>query len=270
MNFLPTLLAATTIISSISPIRQDNIPSHVQSGNQNRNYIASGIITDNNCNLESVLNDFCINFKDIFNNCNTPSFPEIEVPVHSLPAPELPTSPLPDLDTPSTPEEVPIPDSPSDTTPDMTPDTVPGENNSSKPEQTPETDTDENITVSSYVKKIVALVNRERAKVNLPALTMSSQLNSAAQIRAVETTKSFSHTRPNGKSFASVLTENNISYRSAGENIAWGQKTPEEVVNAWMNSSGHRANILNENYTAIGVGYSLKGSTPYWAQLFTY
>ena len=120
------------------------------------------------------------------------------------------------------------------------------------------------------MEQVVSLVNIERAKVGLPTLTMSEDLNKAAQIRAKETVQSFSHTRPNGSSFSSVLKENGISYRGAGENIAWGQRTPEAVVKAWMNSEGHRANILNKNFTAIGVGYYLNGSTPYWAQLFTY
>lgn len=136
--------------------------------------------------------------------------------------------------------------------------------------EAPSTKPEEDETTKSYVEQVVDLVNAERAKVNLPALTMSEELNNAAQIRAVETTKSFSHTRPNGSSFSSVLSENNISYRGAGENIAWGQKTPEAVVNAWMNSAGHRANILNKKFTTIGVGYHLNNGKPYWTQLFTY
>lgn len=136
-----------------------------------------------------------------------------------------------------------------------------------KPETKPETP---EISVQSYAEQVVALVNEERAKVNLPALTMSAELNSAADIRAAETVQSFSHTRPDGSSFSSVLTENGISYRGAGENIAWGQKTPEEVVSAWMSSDGHRANILNKNFSTIGIGYHLNNSTPYWVQLFTY
>ena len=57
-----------------------------------------------------------------------------------------------------------------------------------------------------------------------------------------------------------------ISYRTAGENIAMGQRTPEEVVNAWMNSEGHRANILNASFTQIGMGYVAEGN--YWTQMF--
>ena len=91
----------------------------------------------------------------------------------------------------------------------------------------------------------------------------------AAQVRAAETVQSFSHTRPNGSSFSTALTEAGVSYTRSGENIAYGQSTPQQVVQAWMNSSGHRANILNESFTTIGVGYTVSGGTAYWAQLFT-
>jgi len=80
---------------------------------------------------------------------------------------------------------------------------------------------------------------------------------------------SFSHTRPNGSSFSTALKEQGASYSTAGENIAWGQKTPQEVVTGWMNSSGHRANILGANYTKIGCGfYQGSDGTCYWSQLF--
>ena len=88
-------------------------------------------------------------------------------------------------------------------------------------------------------------------------------------MRAKESAQSFSHTRPNGSSFSTALTEAGVSYRTAGENIAYGQSTPQQVMNAWMNSSGHRANILHANYTTIGVGYTVINGTAYWAQLFT-
>lgn len=152
---------------------------------------------------------------------------------------------------------------------------TPEERPEEKPEQKPDVSGDgssdkEESEALSFAEQVVELVNAERAKVNLPALTMTTKLNEAALVRAKETVQSFSHTRPNGSSFSTVLKENGISFQGAGENIAWGQRTPEQVVNAWMNSEGHRANILNQGYTSIGVGYYLNGATPYWAQLFTY
>ena len=84
----------------------------------------------------------------------------------------------------------------------------------------------------------------------------------------MEVAKVFSHTRPNGSSCFTVLGEYGVSYRSAGENIASGQTTPAEVVNAWMNSEGHRANILGESFTSLGVGVYKNGSSYTWVQLF--
>ena len=80
----------------------------------------------------------------------------------------------------------------------------------------------------------------------------------------------FSHTRPDGRSCFTALTDLGISYGGAGENIAYGQSSPEEVMTAWMNSSGHRANILNSSFTKLGVGVYKSGNTIYWVQLFTY
>lgn len=123
---------------------------------------------------------------------------------------------------------------------------------------------------SNYALRVVELVNAERAKYNLAPLTLDTSLANAADTRAKEIVQSFSHTRPNGESFSTVLKEHGVSYRGSGENIAWGQKTPEIVVNTWMNSEGHRANILNSRFTKIGVGYYVNNNTPYWVQLFTY
>lgn len=145
--------------------------------------------------------------------------------------------------------------------------------NQNKPDTSvPDIDVDSSLssTAQSYISQIVTLVNAERAKNGLSALTYDSTLQSAAQVRAQEIVSSFSHTRPDGTYYSSVLKEFGVSYRRSGENIAWGQKTPEEVVTAWMNSSGHRANILNAGYNKIGVGCNISASgTIYWSQLFT-
>ncbi len=127
-----------------------------------------------------------------------------------------------------------------------------------------------NSNMNSYASQVLKLVNQERAKQGLSALTTASSLSSAANVRAKETFSSFSHTRPNGTTFSTVLKEFNVSYRTAGENIAYGQKTPQEVVTGWMNSPGHRANILNGNYGKIGIGvYKASNGRIYWSQLFT-
>ena len=123
---------------------------------------------------------------------------------------------------------------------------------------------------SQYISEVVRLVNSERAKEGLAALQMDSSLNSAAQVRAKEIVTSFSHTRPNGSNCFTALSEAGIKYNGSGENIAYGQKTPAEVVNAWMNSAGHRANIMSTKFTKIGVGCHNSNGTYYWSQFFTY
>lgn len=127
------------------------------------------------------------------------------------------------------------------------------------------------ITNTSTVQQVVNLVNEERRKQGVNSLTLETQLTSAAQIRAKEIEVSFSHTRPNGSSYGTVLTESGISSMGSGENIAWGQRSATEVMNGWMNSAGHRANILNSKYKSIGVGYYVNSSgRGYWTQLFLY
>ncbi|MCP1146537.1 SafA/ExsA family spore coat assembly protein [Lysinibacillus endophyticus] len=116
--------------------------------------------------------------------------------------------------------------------------------------------------------EVVRLVNVERAKVGLPALKNDWELARVAEHKSQDmaTKKYFDHNSPTYGSPFTMLKNYGISYRSAGENIAQGQRSAAEVVNAWMNSSGHRANILNKNYTHIGVGYVSNGN--YWTQMF--
>jgi len=124
-------------------------------------------------------------------------------------------------------------------------------------------------TNQSYINEIVSLVNKERAAYGLqPVTANNTPLSKAAQKRAQEQATLFSHTRPSGNNWSSVLSEFGVSYRKAGENVAYGQQSAKEVMNAWMNSSGHRANILNEEFTEIGVGVYNKNGTYYWSQLF--
>ncbi len=120
---------------------------------------------------------------------------------------------------------------------------------------------------SDYVTEVVRLVNVERANRGLSALTIDSSLCDAAAVRAKEICSVFSHTRPDGTSWSTAMPSkyNNVA---RGENIAGNYASPSAVVNAWMNSSGHRANILSESYNYIGVGYAYSGGDIYWAQLF--
>mgnify|MGYP005769924777 CR=1 FL=1 len=196
-------------------------------------------------------------------------------------APDEQPDETPDEQPEETPDETPneqpeeAPDEQPDEQPDETPDNTPQLPDNSRPEETPDNGTEqqpEDDTGSmqgDFASQVVALVNAERAKHGLSALKVDAKVQQAALVRAKETAQSFSHTRPNGSSFSTALTEAGVSYRRAGENIAYGQSTPQQVMNAWMNSSGHRANILNENFTTIGVGYTVINGTAYWTQLFT-
>lgn len=117
--------------------------------------------------------------------------------------------------------------------------------------------------------QVLELVNAERAKAGAAALTLDSKATEAAQTRAQEIQRSFSHTRPNGSSFSTALTEAGVSYTASGENIAYGQNSAQAVMESWMNSSGHRANILNQNFTSIGIGHVQDSNgVDYWTQLF--
>lgn len=121
---------------------------------------------------------------------------------------------------------------------------------------------------SSAAQAVLAEVNAARAQNGLSALTLDASMNRAAAVRAAELAQSFSHTRPNGSRGLTALNEAGVSYRTAGENIASGQQTAQAVVSAWMNSSGHRANILSASFGRMGVGQATIGGRTYWVQLF--
>ncbi len=123
-------------------------------------------------------------------------------------------------------------------------------------------------TVLDYEKEVVRLVNKERVANGLPTLTQDWQLSRVARYKSqdMHDKKYFSHTSPTYGSPFQMMSDFGISYKSAGENIAKGQRTPQEVVNGWVSSSGHRANILNRSFTKIGVGYVSDGN--YWTQMF--
>ncbi|RCX23382.1 putative YkwD family protein [Fontibacillus phaseoli] len=105
--------------------------------------------------------------------------------------------------------------------------------------------------------EVVALLNKERKAAGLKPLTVHTNLSKMAKTKAIDMFKNkyFNHTSPTYGSPFDMMDSFNITYRYAGENIAMGQTTAKEVVEDWMNSPGHKANILNANYNLIGVGY---------------
>lgn len=123
----------------------------------------------------------------------------------------------------------------------------------------------------AFEREVIRLVNVERAKVGLKPLSENVKLSKVARIKSQDmiNKKYFSHYSPTYGSPFDMMKKFGIRFRAAGENIAMGQKTPKEVMNAWMNSAGHRRNILNPNFTQIGVGVAKdsKGRL-YWTQMF--
>lgn len=132
------------------------------------------------------------------------------------------------------------------------------------------TETTTNSTNGSYVNQVLELVNQERVSRGLSKLSLDTSVNRVAQTKAEDMANNnyFSHTSPTYGSPFDMLKQFGVSYRTAGENIAKGQRSPESVMDGWMNSEGHRANILNGNYTKLGVGYTVKNGTTYWVQMF--
>ena len=149
------------------------------------------------------------------------------------------------------------------------------DNETSKPENKPSTPDNEtskpdtNVsTQTQFENRVLELVNVERQKAGLSALQMDESVRNVARLKSedMRVNKYFDHTSPTYGSPFDMLKKFGISYKSAGENIAQGYSTPEAVVNGWMNSSGHRANILNASFTHMGVGYDANGH--YWTQMF--
>lgn len=122
--------------------------------------------------------------------------------------------------------------------------------------------------VRTFEQEVVRLVNEPRATYGLQPLAENWELSRVARYKSQDMADNryFSHTSPTYGSPFQMIKAFGLSFRTAGENIAYGQRTPQAVVNAWMNSGGHRANILNSAYTQIGVGYVADGN--YWTQMF--
>lgn len=125
---------------------------------------------------------------------------------------------------------------------------------------------DENLL--AYEAEVIRLTNQVRVENGLKPLTTNWELSRVARYKSQDMVDKhyFNHTSPTYGSPFQMMRAFGITYRSAGENIAYGYRTPQAVVDGWMNSPGHRANILNASYTQIGVGYVPQGN--YWTQMF--
>ena len=126
-------------------------------------------------------------------------------------------------------------------------------------------------SVLSYESEVIRLVNEVRRENGLKALTANWELSRVARYKSQDMLNKgyFSHTSPTYGTPFQMIKAFGLSFRTAGENIARGYPTPQAVVNGWMNSSGHRANILNGTFPSIGVGYYVDGAgAAHWVQIF--
>jgi len=124
--------------------------------------------------------------------------------------------------------------------------------------------------LAQLANEVFRITNLERTNAGIPALGRLANLNDVAQLRAGETIIQFSHTRPDGREFETILEDYNVEYIFAGENLAAGQRGPAEAVRDWMNSPGHRRNLLHLDFGHIGIGVAMDhNGRLYWVQMFT-
>ena len=186
-------------------------------------------------------------------------WPEEGCPGSVCPNPGGPSEP----ETPSEPEQPSEPEIPAEPELPSAPETPAEPELPSEPGQPESSD-----GVHAYERQVVELVNVQRARNGLQPLSLDAGLCRFARVKSqdMHDNRYFDHTSPTYGSPFDMMRQFGITYASAGENIAMGYSTPEAVVNAWMNSSGHRANILSAKYTTLGVGFVPDGG--YWTQWF--
>ncbi|MFT9600758.1 CAP domain-containing protein [Mesobacillus sp.] len=185
----------------------------------------------------------------------------------ATPAPGQGAAPSPQQDTTPAPEQkaAPAPAPEAAPAPEQEATPAPTEEAAPAPEQK---QTPTGTEISAFEARVIDLTNEHRRKNGLPNLQPDTALSNVAQEKSndMKAKNYFSHTSPTYGSPFDMMRDFGVSYQSAGENIAMGQRSAEEVVNAWMNSEGHRKNILSPNFTHIGVGHTSQGN--YWTQMF--
>ena len=186
-----------------------------------------------------------------------PNLPGVHIPWMSLPQIQTPGTTI----TPTTPEMTTTPSGPNTGSGETTPGT------SGTPQSPPSGNTGTNNGIEA---EVIALVNQERANRGIAPLTYNGALANVARTKSEDMAENnyFSHNSPTYGSPFDMMQTFGITYSTAGENIAKGQTSAAEVMNAWMNSSGHAANIMNSNFSEIGVGYVYNGGVPIWTQMF--
>jgi uncharacterized YkwD family protein len=185
----------------------------------------------------------------------------------AAPAPQERATPAPEQEAAPAPQEeaTPAPEQEAAPAPQERTEPAPQEEAAPAPEQKA---TPSGTELSAFEAKVIDLTNEQRRKNGLQDLQPDTALSNVAQEKSndMQAKNYFSHTSPTYGSPFDMMRDFGVSYNTAGENIAMGQQSAEEVVNAWMNSEGHRKNILSPNYTHIGVGHTSQGN--YWTQMF--
>lgn len=207
----------------------------------------------------------CFDMEIIFPDCDNGtdedngSTPDSSLPEQDT---ETPDTSLPEVDT-DKPDTKPEEDDSQNGSDSLVP---PSEPDLDLPE---EDDTQGSVSsLNEYEREVIKLVNEIRVENGLGELAIDEELSRVARIKSqdMKDNNYFSHTSPTYGSPFDMMQQFGISYSSAGENIAKGQSTPQAVVDAWMNSEGHRKNILNSSFNTIGMGYVAQGN--YWTQMF--
>lgn len=124
------------------------------------------------------------------------------------------------------------------------------------------------IAGSSAAKDVLELINKERKAAGIKSVKLSDDLNRVAQLRAAEVAKKWSHTRPGSEEWKTAFANAGVIASYRGENLAKGQYSAEKVVGDWMDSEGHRSNILNKKFKNMGVASVVVGGLTYWVQVF--
>lgn len=232
-------------------------PSHA--GGFNYRVVRVNLGNNNGYRVSDGYNNTRYNFSNLFNfRFNTPDVVEtpeapVEEPATPVEKPEEPKVPETPVEKPQVPVEEPT-----------RPTYPPVKEEEDKVEQ-------DYSGLSADEAEVVRLVNVERQKAGLKPVQASSKLADVARLKSKDMADKnyFSHTSPTYGSPFDMMRQFGINYRTAGENIAKGYLNPASVMNGWMNSQGHRENILNPSFGTLGVGAYKVGNTIYWTQMFT-
>lgn len=230
---LAPVLAASPAMAASQNVVATQVP------NYNMINIESYGFNFNTQNWSELLDKLGLNIKPVIPQ------PDVTLPDNSKPETSTPESSKPESSKPVKPSTPVVPSTPvKPSTPEP-------------PNPGTGTDNGDQGVKDDFAAQVVDLVNQERTKVGLQPLKSDSALTNVAMLKAKDMYNNnyFDHNSPTLGSPFDLMNAQGIQYRTAGENIAKGQRTPEEVMNAWMNSDGHRKNILSANYTTIGVAY---------------